>query len=151
MTAHGKWMPAFAGLSFAIIGAGAFWLMRVSADGAAAVQTDSFFPSAVAISLLVFGTLTAARDFRSSSLRAMPESQFRPCVLVTGSVIAFATIIERGGLLPAVFVSVMIAAFGSRQARLGQNITLSLCVATAIALVFVGLLGQPMKLIVGWP
>lgn len=151
MTVTGKWMPATAGAFLAVVGGGAFWMMRASADSAPVVRADGLFPRIIAIGLAIFGVLAAARDFRAIARQVSINWRFRPCLLVTGSVIAFAVIIGPGGLLPAVFVSVLISAFGARGARLGQSIALALCVAAVVALLFVGLLGQPMKLIVGWP
>jgi len=150
MRERGKWRPAFIGVFFAIIGGGGFLFIRVSADGAAAARADNLFPSVVAMGLFLAGLVTASRGFRDAAADAT-DSRSRACILVIGSVVAFAAIIGRGGLLPAIFVCVLISAFGSRHARLGQSIVLGLCVAVAIAVLFVGLLGQPIKLIAGPP
>ena len=145
-----KWRRVFAGAFFAAAGGSACWLAYASPDSAAAVRTDSLFPRAIAISLIVLGIVAGARDFRIDTGTAVAW-RLRPFLLVTGSVIAFAAVIGRGGLLPAIFASVVISALGSRDARLGQSVALGVCVAGIVALLFVGLLGQPMKLIAGWP
>ena len=151
MNARGQWQAALAGLFLAIVGGGVFGLLRFSVVDQAGGRADSLFPSLVALGLLALGTLTAVRDMISNGPCEIAEGQLRTCVVITGSVIAFAAIIGPAGLLPAVFVSVVLAAFGAPEVRLRQSIALGLGVSAAIALVFVGLLGLPIKLIAGWP
>jgi hypothetical protein len=74
----------------------------------------------------------------------------RACVAVSTSVAAFALLIESTGLLPAVVAAVMIAAQAAGAARLRDTLTLALCLAAAVALLFVGLLRQPFRLIAGF-
>lgn len=125
-------------------------MMRISDGNIRWLQADRVFPRIIAIGLVVGGVVTAARDTRTSTPPATP-APWRPLFLVTGGVIAFAVIIGPAGLIPAVFAGAVISAFGSREARLRQTIVLGFCVAAVIALLFVGLLRQPMELVVGWP
>ncbi len=84
---------------------------------------------------------------------ATPESAARPwvraCLAVSGSVLIYASLIERAGLLPAVVATVFVAALGSRPVRPSETLILAISVAAAVALVFVSLLGQSIDLLVG--
>lgn len=74
----------------------------------------------------------------------------RPLLAVLSSVLAFALLIERAGLVLAVVVSVLVACRGSRETTVREALLLSVCLAGAVALLFVGMLGQPFRLIT-WP
>ena len=77
------------------------------------------------------------------------SSGTRACLAVSGSVLTFALLIERAGLLPAVVATVLIAALATRASRPRETFILAVCLAMGIALLFVGLLGQPIPLLVG--
>ena len=74
-------------------------------------------------------------------------SAVRPCVAIAGSVMAFALLIERAGYLAAVLVTVLVASFGSRELSVRRALILGAVVAAVMALLFVGLLNQPLDLI----
>jgi hypothetical protein len=73
----------------------------------------------------------------------------RACLAVSGSVLTFALLIERAGLLPAIVATVLVAALASRASRLRETLIFAVCLAAVVGLLFVGLLGQPIPLIVG--
>ena len=77
------------------------------------------------------------------------RSWVRACLAVSGSVLIFAVLIERAGLLPAVVATVAVAALGSRPVRPWETLILAVSLAAAIAVVFVSLLGQSIDLLVG--
>jgi hypothetical protein len=60
---------------------------------------------------------------------------------------AFALLIERVGYLPAVLVTVLVASYGSRELSVHDALVLAVAVAIVMALLFVGLLNQPLDLI----
>ncbi len=74
----------------------------------------------------------------------------RACVAVAGSVVAFAWLIERAGLLPAVVATVFIASIGAAGAALRRTMTLAVCLAAAVWLLFVIFLDQPFAAVRGW-
>jgi hypothetical protein len=77
----------------------------------------------------------------------MAVAAVRPCLAIAASVLAFALLIERVGYLAAVTVTVLIASFGSRELTARQSVMLALIVAAVMAVLFVGLLGQPFRLV----
>jgi len=104
------------------------------------------FPRLIAASLILIGGAALVADFRN---KAAPPANFphRPVLVICGSVLAFAGLIENAGLLPAVVANVVIAAFGFRGARWKEVLVLALVLTAAIAGLFVSLLQQPMKLV----
>jgi hypothetical protein len=58
----------------------------------------------------------------------------------------FALLVERAGFLAAVMLTVAVASLGSRELSARQAIVLAVAVATAMAMVFIGLLDQPFAL-----
>jgi NhaP-type Na+/H+ and K+/H+ antiporter len=74
----------------------------------------------------------------------------RPCVAITASVLVFALLIEPAGLIPAVIAAVLVAGLGSRAIRLREVMIFAMCLAAAMALLFVGLLRQPFTVIAGF-
>ncbi len=77
------------------------------------------------------------------------SSGTRACLAVSGSVLTFALLIELAGLLPAVVATVLVAAMGTRESRPRETLIFAACLAAVVALLFVGLLGQPITLLVG--
>jgi phosphate/sulfate permease len=63
--------------------------------------------------------------------------------------LTFALLIERAGLLPAVIATVMVASLGEAQRQMRRTLILSVCLAAAVWLLFVGLLGQPVSAVKG--
>lgn len=82
-------------------------------------------------------------------MKAAVSSPLRSCAAIAGSVLAFASLIETGGLIPAAAVATFVASTGSRAVNIRDAVVLSVGVAAAIALLFVGVLNQPFMLVAG--
>jgi len=74
-------------------------------------------------------------------------SAVRPCLAIAGSVLAFALLIERVGYLAAVMSTVFVASLGSRELNVRQALVLAVVIAATMAVLFVGLLDQPLHLV----
>jgi hypothetical protein len=74
----------------------------------------------------------------------------RSCLAVAGSVLTFALLIERAGLLPAIVATVVVGSLGEAQRRIRRTLILSVCLAAAAWLLFVGFLDQPFSAIRGF-
>lgn len=82
-------------------------------------------------------------------MKAPVPPALRSCAAIVGSVLAFAFLIESGGLIPATAVATFVASTGARAVNLRDALVLSVGVAAAMALLFVGLLNQPFSLVAG--
>ena len=80
----------------------------------------------------------------------MDRWQLRPLAFVLVSVLVFAALIERAGLLPATIGLVLVSAAGSVETRWLEAVILSAALAGAAVLVFVRGLGLPMQLLPGF-
>jgi hypothetical protein len=76
-------------------------------------------------------------------------SALRPCLAISGSVLAFALLIERPGFLTAVVATVVVASLGAGTLTVRQALLLAITVAVVMAILFVGLLDQPFTLVAG--
>src|SRR5687768_13338125 len=76
-----------------------------------------------------------------------PSSAVRPCLAIAASVFAFALLIERAGYLAAVMSAVFLASLGSRELNVRQALMLAVVISAAMALLLVGLLDQPLRLV----
>jgi hypothetical protein len=74
----------------------------------------------------------------------------RAALAVMGSVVCFALLVERAGLVPAVIVAVIVAARGSRDGNPREALLLAAGLAVAASVLFVVLLNQPFAIIRGW-
>lgn len=73
----------------------------------------------------------------------------RPLLFVSAGVAAFALLIDRSGLLPATFATVVLGSFGNRKARLLPVLLLGVGLAVLAALIFRVGLGMHMPLLRG--
>lgn len=73
----------------------------------------------------------------------------RPLVLVLLSLLVFAGLIERAGLIPATIGLALVAAAGSKDTRWLEVVIFSVVLALVSALVFVKGLGLTMKILPG--
>jgi hypothetical protein len=78
------------------------------------------------------------------------SSAVRPCLAIVGSVFAFALLIERAGILADVMATVLVASLGSRELNIRHALMLAFALAVGMAALFVGLLGQPFTLVIGF-
>jgi hypothetical protein len=139
---------ALPGAVFLLVGAWGLILSTAHAVGADR-EIVLRFPRLILASLLVIGAVTLVRDIWRGG--AAPwHFPLRPLFVISGSVLAFAGLIETAGLLPAAGASVAIGAFGFQGARWREVLVLATLLSVAIAAIFVGLLNQPMRLITGF-
>lgn len=79
----------------------------------------------------------------------MQRAVIRAHGAVVGAVLAFAALVNWAGLVPAVFVCVLVASQGTSRQSVVRALASATLMAVAVAALFVGLLGQPLSLIGG--
>lgn len=137
----------WAGIPLIALGALGFYFSQ--AGSSSPDPAGNVFPRVIGLGLFAVGTVTTLRGLfaRGEPLPAFP---IRSCAAVTGGVLAFAFLIERAGLGLAVIAAVLISTLGFRGARLGAGLIFGIGLAAATYVLFVGLLGQPIKLVPGF-
>lgn len=94
---------------------------------------------AISMGLGVLVVLTGLR--RSGSF---PHVAWRATAAIAGSILAFALLLPRLGMVPAVFVAAAVSMLGNPDARLPQILVVSTAIAALCWTVFLLLLGLPI-------
>lgn len=118
--------------------------------GRAGQMGPGYFPIVISSLLLMFAVVTLARAFIVPGASVI-KFAFKPVMLIVGSVVLFAILLERAGFVIAMFASVLMSASASREFRLEWRAILGLVLfVTAVAFLFVKALGVPMPLMGAW-
>ncbi len=112
-----------------------------------------FFPLMLGAILACLGVavlfVPETRAQTLSDMTAEIVKTARPLFFVSAGVAAFALLIDRSGLVPATFASVVLGSYGNRSARLVPVLLLGIGLAALAALVFRFGLGMHMPLLRG--
>jgi uncharacterized membrane protein YhhN len=118
--------------------------------GRAGQMGPGYFPIILSSLLLLFGIVTLIRAFVVPG-ESVTRFATKPVLLIVGSVVIFALLVERAGFIIAMFVSILLCASASREFRFEWRAALGLVLfIAACALLFVKGLGVPMPLIGSW-
>jgi hypothetical protein len=137
------------GLIFVAIGALFVVGARELEVGSALRMGPGFFPLALAGILMLLGVVIAARSFAQNPapLGAIP---WRGTVLILTAPVVFGLTVRGLGLVAAVALSVLIAAFASRRTNVRFASLLTLGLTAFCVLVFSYGLGLPLRLRGPW-
>lgn len=145
-----SWLPV--GMSCILIGAAAAWVASAYPVGSVTAMGPGFVPLVVAALLITLGGLVLVRrgaDAPATEAGADAPRRMdvlRPILAIGLSVLVFGLTIERLGLLAAVFLVVLVAGYAMEGARPLPTLAMAVAFALAAALIFVVLLGLPIRL-----
>ncbi|MBU6492552.1 MAG: tripartite tricarboxylate transporter TctB family protein [Burkholderiales bacterium] len=105
----------WAGTLFVLIGAGVYFRSRSYGIGSLSQMGSGFFPAALGVLMAIVGLLIAATSREAAVLVKPSGKALRGAGLVLLSVVAFVVVAPHLGLLPATFVSVIVAAFADSK------------------------------------
>jgi len=135
-----------AGLLFIAVGTLLLWLATRVSFGNVPEIGPGFFPTILAVILILLGILVTIQGLRDSEGIDFSFGTARRLFFVTGSVVAFALLMPLVGLLPATAATVLLCiAAGDRQS-FTSVVLLCLAILTGIWLVFIVGLGVPVTL-----
>jgi hypothetical protein len=137
----------YAGLIFALFGIFALFLARGYQMGNAMHMGPGYFPAVVGGVLAFLGLVIIFRSLWLGS-KAITSWMARPLILVLGSVVLFALVIQPLGLVLATLLLIVISSLGSGEFRIIEVSIFSLVLAALAAGVFVYGIGLPINL---WP
>ena len=106
-----------------------------------------YLPRVLSYALIIIGTFIAVRAIRYGGSHIEP-CFWRPIVFVLGSILVFALLIPRGGLVLSTLLVTILSSFGTRETHWRDTIILGTFMALLTALVFIKLLGLPISV---WP
>lgn len=135
-----------AGLLF--LGTGlAFFVMGRSYDfGTPLRMGPGFFPTVLAIALMMIGVVTAFRALLQPG-DPIGGIALRGLALITLSAVLFGLLIQRAGILAAVVVITIVSASASVKFSWSRSMAMAVVLAAFSALVFVYALGLPIPII----
>ncbi|HSC98937.1 MAG TPA: tripartite tricarboxylate transporter TctB family protein [Casimicrobiaceae bacterium] len=137
----------WAGALFVAIGVGTIILGSRYTLGSAARMGPGYFPRILGILLIVLGTVLALRATRTSG-PPLPRFQWRPLVVVLGSVVLFGAIVNWMGVALSTVILIVAASAASREFRPREALIAGVLLATLAVGVFV--IGLQLQLPI-WP
>ena len=101
----------FAGVIYLVAGATFFlWAQRYNI-GTATRMGPGYFPAALGLTLAAFGVAAIVQGFLAQTPNPIGSIKIEPLLLILASVVSFAFLIERTGMVVATFVCVFLACF----------------------------------------
>jgi hypothetical protein len=138
-------------LAFAVflvaLGALAFGLVSSLSIGTAAAMGPGYVPRGLAILIMVYGLVLGVRALFAGAV-AFPSIEWRPLILILGSVAVFAILLPIAGLAITSFALVLCAGYAAYDVRLRENVISALALAAFAIVLFVVALGLPIPV---WP
>ena len=117
--------------------------------GNAGRMGPAYFPTVLGGLLTLVGAMGMIRSFLRPG-EAIGKFHLKELFLILTAVILFGFLMRKAGLVPAVLVLVLLAAYASPKFTWKANIVLAVGLAAFAVLVFVKLLGLPMPILGPW-
>jgi Tripartite tricarboxylate transporter TctB family len=137
-----------AGLMFVAFAAWGFWAADGLDSGSWMEIGPGRFPRLLSTVLLGFGVAIAMAGLLDAAQPGLPDWSLRPIGFVTLSGLAFATLLQRGGIVAAITATVTIGSLAGIRPRPVAIILLSGALVLASIALFVWAIGIPLPV---WP
>ena len=138
-------------LAFAVflvaLGALAFGLASSLSVGTAAAMGPGYVPRGLTIIIMIYGLVLGIRAMFAGAV-AFPSIEWRPLLLILGSVALFAVLLPIAGLAITSFALVICAGFAAYDVRVRENAIAAVTLAAFAVVLFVVALGLPIPV---WP
>lgn len=135
----------WSGLMFLAFGALGAYLSSRFVFGALTKMGPGFLPTVLSYLLMTVGAFVTIRSFAFKGGGAIQPSRVRPQALIVAAIVLFALMIERVGLMPTVFVVLIVASFAAEEVKIRDAVVLGAAMSLACYLVFIVLLGLPLR------
>lgn len=139
----------YAGMMYFSIGAAAAYIARDYTMGSAVRMGPAFFPTMLAILLMIIGAISVVRSFLRKGER-IAAFAWKEIGLIIGSIVLFGVLVRGAGLAPALVLLVLLSAWASPQFRLRIALLLAVITSVLSVLVFVTGLGLPFPILGPW-
>jgi len=136
----------YLGLLLLLISGVVFWYISGLEIGTVRRMGSGYFPLVLTIILAGFGLVLAIKGVIAKSEAVAPMS-LRPLFVILLSFVVFALLIDRIGLICAIFAQIAVAHFASDETKAVQSVLFGIVLAALSAGVFVGLLNMPVELL----
>ena len=137
-------------LAFAVflvaLGALAFSLASQLTMGSAAAMGPGYVPRGLSVIIMIYGAVLGVRAVFSGQL-PFPGIELRPLLLLSAAVVLFAVLLPLVGLAVTSFAIVICAGYAAYDVRLRENAIAALVLAAFASVLFVSVLGLPIKVL----
>jgi hypothetical protein len=138
-----------AGLLFIVLGVLAVALARDYPLGTTMRMGPGYFPTALGVILFLFGVAVLARGIRLGE-KVKGEWGWRPLALIAFSIVLFGFLLDRAGMIPAIVVTLFVAAAAGHEFRLKEVLLLAVVMTVFSVAVFSWGLKLPYPLLGGY-
>jgi hypothetical protein len=137
------------GIIFLLVGLAAVIIGRDYTMGTAGRMGPAYFPTILGSLLALIGVAAVARSFFRIG---EPVGKFavKETILILSAVLLFGFLIRGGGLVPAVFVIVLLSGYASSKFKWRFVLPLAAGLATFAVVIFIKLLGLPIAIFGPW-
>ena len=138
-----------AGLLFIVLGALAIVLARDYPFGTTMRMGPGYFPTVLGGILFLFGVTVLTRGVRLGE-KVKGEWGWRPLALIAFSIVLFGFLLDRAGMIPAIVVTLFVAATAGHEFRLKEVLLLAVVMTAFSVAVFSYGLKLPYPLLGGY-
>ena len=147
---QGSLRNLIAGLAFVGFGL-AFALTALTYDlGTPLRMGPGAFPLLLGGTLVLLGAAIIVEGWLRGDVTPLGRIPWRALILLSLGILFFGFAVRRLGLAPALFVSVLLAAFSSERTTVTAAVIMAIGLTAFCILIFVELLGMPVALIGPW-
>lgn len=138
----------YAGLLFMAVGVFFMWQATRYPIGTPTVMGPGFFPLVLAITLTTLGLIAFVQTLRMKEVRdPVGELELAPLFFMLVSVVAFGLLVERAGLVPALFALTVLCCYSRLRTKYVEVLLLYVFIAVLIVGLFVYGVDLPFKVI----
>ncbi|MCC5987919.1 MAG: tripartite tricarboxylate transporter TctB family protein [Pararhodobacter sp.] len=136
------------GVAGLAIGLFVIWQVQGYPMGTPRRMGAGFFPLMLGILLVTLSLLILAVEGRGIARPDMPRPAWKGLIWVLLSIAAFAALVERAGLVPAIMASVLLSSRADESLTLLASVVLGAACAAIASGLFITALGLPLRMIV---
>lgn len=125
----------WAGLMFVALGSAFIWLARNYAYGSAAKMGPGYFPTMLGGILIALGLITLLRGLAFHG-EAVGRFNWKPVLLVLGSLVLFGLTLQWLGLVVAIFALIIISSLGGHEFKLKEVLILAVMLTVGSVAIF---------------
>jgi hypothetical protein len=126
----------WAGMMFMAFGVAAIFFARSYAFGTSAKMGPGYFPTVLGGILIALGLITSLRGLAFAG-PAVSRFNWKPLLLVLGSICLFAAALQSLGLVIAIFALIIVSALGGHEFKLKEVLILALCLTIGSVAIFI--------------